>query len=381
MALAERIELYKKIEAKRGNNPLVVYATSQRQGAVVSMGGDAIDELIDQMRTIEKTADATVDLLIESMGGDPLVSWRIISLLRSSFKKVNVLVPHSAFSAATLLALGADEIIMGPYGSLGPIDPQITTRKKDGTTQQFGYEDVASFLSFVREEGGITEQQYIKGAFEKLCEVVEPPVLGFAKRSSSLSISIGEKMLQMHMTDPEGKSKASTIARKLNKSFFSHGHALGRKEASEIGLNVTEPDEELAKLMWDVHADFESELQARTPFDPLAEYLRHPAAAPLLQSPPPLTLPPQLNQQLALQLLQNYINQQLAVQLPDIEVELKYAFVESSRAASEYFLRNRILMQRTLDMKFNGNMVSLNKGWRKVAIPTTPTPQDNEHNE
>lgn len=380
MALTQRVELYKKIETKRGN-PLVVYVTSQRQGAIGSMAGDVIDELIDQIRTIDKNADTAVDLLIESTGGDPLASWRIISLLRSSFKKVNVLVPHSAFSAATLLALGADEIVMGPFGSLGPIDPQITTRKKDGTTQQFGYEDVASFLSFVREEGGITEQQYIKGAFEKLCEVVEPPVLGFAKRSSSLSISIGEKMLQMHMTDPESKIKASAIAKKLNKSFFSHGHALGRKEADEIGLRVTEPDAELAKLIWDVHEDFESELQTRTPFDPLAEYLRHPDAAPLLQSPPPLTLPPQLNQQLATQLLQNYINQQLAVNLPDIEVELKYAFAESARAASEYYLRSKILIQRTLDMKFNGNIVALNKGWRKVEIPTTPAPQNNEHNE
>ncbi len=373
MALAERVELYKKIETKRGN-PLVVFVTSQRQGAIGSMAGDVIDELIDQIRAIEKVPETAVDLLIESTGGDPLTSWRVISLLRSSFKKVNVLVPHSAFSAATLLALGADEIVIGPYGSLGPIDPQITTRRKDGTTQQFGYEDIASFLSFVREEGGITEQQYLKGAFEKLCEVVEPPVLGFAKRSSSLSISIAEKMLQMHMIDPEKKTQAHSIATKLNKSFFSHGHALGRKEAEEIGLNVAAPDTELEKLMWDTHTDFESELQTRTPFDPLAQFLRDPLAAPLLQSPPPIHLPPQVNPQLAVQLLQNYLNQQLNVTLPTIEVELKYAFMESKRASSEYYVRNRILIQRTIDMKFNGNMVILNQGWRKVTIPTQTAP-------
>jgi hypothetical protein len=369
MALKERTELYKKIETKRGN-PLVVYVTSQRQGALASMAGDVIDELIDQI--------SAIDLLIESTGGDPLTSWRIISLLRSSFKKVNVIVPHSAFSAATLLALGADEIVMGPYGSLGPIDPQITTRKKDGTTQQFGYEDVVSFLSFVREEGGITEQQYIKGAFEKLCEVVEPPVLGFAKRSSSLSISIGEKMLQMHMTDPDKKTQAHSIAMKLNKSFFSHGHALGRKEAEEIGLNVTAPDADLEKLMWDVHTDFEIELNTRVPFDPLAEYLRDPLAAPFLQSPPPFNIPPQVanNQQVVMQLLQTYMNQQFNVALPTIEIDLKHAFVESKRISSEFYTKNRVLVQRTLDMRFNGNVVVLNKGWRKVEVPapTTPTP-------
>ncbi|MFA4941136.1 MAG: hypothetical protein WC582_00870 [Patescibacteria group bacterium] len=371
MAFLERIELYKQIEINRGN-PLIVYVTSQRQGALASMAGDVINELIDQVRAIEITPETSVDLLIESFGGDPLVSWRIISLLRSLFQKVNVIVPHSAFSAATLLALGADEIVMGSYGSLGPIDPQITTKRKDGTTQEFGYEDVVSFLSFVREEGGITEQQYIKGAFEKLCEVVEPPVLGFAKRSSSLSISIGEKMLQMHMTDPEEKTQAHTIAMKLNKSFFSHGHALGRKEAEEIGLNVIAPNADLEKLIWDVHTDFELELQTRTPFDPVAEYLKDPLAAPLLQSPPPFSIPPQIanNQQVLLQLLQNYINQQSNVALPNIEVELKHAFVESQRVSSECYAKGRILIQRTLDMRLNSNVIFLDRGWHKVEIPT-----------
>ena len=366
MALADRIKLYKQIEEKRGTT-LIVFVTSQRKGAAGVMAGDAIDQFIDQIKVIEKK-EGGIDVLIESIGGDPLTSWRVISLLRTSFGKVNVLFPHSAFSAATLLALGADEIVMGVYGSLGPIDPQITVRKKDGTTQHFGYEDIVSFLTFVKEEGGITEQEYLKGALEKLCEVVEPTLLGFAKRSSSLSVAIGEKMLQMHMTDPEKKAQAHSIAIKLNKSFFSHGHALGRKEAEEIGLNVKASDGDLEKLMWDVHADFEKELRTRTPFDPIAEYLRNPQAAPLLQSPPPIHIPPQLDQQLAIQMLQTYLNGQLNVALPEVGLEVKYAFVESQRVASEFFIRSRVLLQRTLEMQFNGNIVALDQGWRNVEI-------------
>ena len=88
------------------------------------MAPDSINELTDQIQAIDGEEHEAIDLLIESIGGDALTSWRLISLLRTSFKKVNVLVPHSAFSAATLLALGADEIVMGRYGCLGPIDPQ-----------------------------------------------------------------------------------------------------------------------------------------------------------------------------------------------------------------------------------------------------------------
>lgn len=372
MALKQRREVYKQIEESRGN-PLIVYITSQRQGANGSMAGDVIDEFIAQIDKIDAESKA-VDLLIESTGGDALTAWRIISLLRTRFEKVSVLIPHSAFSAATLLSLGADEIVMGPYSSLGPIDPQITTRKKDGSVQNFGYEDVASFLDFVREEGKITEQEHVRVAIDKLCESVEPPVLGFAKRSSSLSISIGAKMLQMHMTESEDKAQAHAIATKLNKSFFNHGHALSRKEAQEIGLNIVIPEAELEQLMWSIHLDFAEELNTRTPFDPLAYYLQHPDASSLLNSPPPIHIPPQIPQQLALQMLQDYLNQQVNTNMPSVEVELRYAFVESARFASEFFVRNQILVERVGNLQFNGNMVALEQSWRNVIIEETPEP-------
>lgn len=378
MAITERIELYKKIEEKRGN-PLIVYITSQRTLVIPQMrkplgmmASDSIEELIEQIETIESNSRGAVDLFIESTGGDPLASWRIISLLRSSFKKVNVLVPHSAYSAATLLALGADNIVMGRYGCLGPIDPQITTKKKDGTSQQFGYEDVASFLDFVREEGGITEQQYIKEALDKLCESVEPPVLGFAKRSSALSVSMGEKMLQMHMKDPEKRSQAREIATKLNKSFFSHGHALGRKDAKEIGLNIEEPEKELDDLMWKIHSDSETELNNRIPLDVFVEFFKDPLSAPFLKSVPPITIPPQIanNQQLCMQLLQSHINSQVNATLPEKDIEVKHAIIESTRLASECYSKSRIILQRNIDLQFKVNLVSIESGWRKIPIPS-----------
>ena len=73
-----------------------------------------------------------------------------MSLLRERFKSVSVLVPYMAFSAATIFSLGADEIVMHPHASLGPIDPQIQMRQADGTMRVFAYEDVGAFLRFLR---------------------------------------------------------------------------------------------------------------------------------------------------------------------------------------------------------------------------------------
>jgi len=46
------------------------------------------------------------------------------------------LVPFRANSSATLLALGADTIILGQQGELGPIDPSMTLSRLIGDPKQ-----------------------------------------------------------------------------------------------------------------------------------------------------------------------------------------------------------------------------------------------------
>ena len=64
-------------------------------------------------------------LLLHSPGGDGEVAIRIVRAAQSRCKALTVIVPDMAKSAATLLSLGAQSILMGPASDLGPIDPQI----------------------------------------------------------------------------------------------------------------------------------------------------------------------------------------------------------------------------------------------------------------
>jgi len=66
-----------------------------------------------------------LDLIINSPGGDGTVAEKIIELCRAYCKEFKVIVPNRAKSAATVVALGADEIIMGYCSELGPIDAQV----------------------------------------------------------------------------------------------------------------------------------------------------------------------------------------------------------------------------------------------------------------
>ncbi|RJQ52077.1 MAG: hypothetical protein C4521_11060 [Actinobacteria bacterium] len=66
-----------------------------------------------------------LDLLLQSSGGDIDKAEKIVYMCRNRSKSLRVIVAESAKSAATLIALGADEIVMGDASELGPIDPQL----------------------------------------------------------------------------------------------------------------------------------------------------------------------------------------------------------------------------------------------------------------
>ncbi|MDV0445246.1 hypothetical protein MmiAt1_08100 [Methanimicrococcus sp. At1] len=288
MSYSDRINLYTQIENRR-ECPLIVYATSIRSGMNSNMAGDVIAEFIKHIRLIPESENKA-DLLIISNGGDPIASWRIMNILRERFEEISVLIPFVAYSAATLLALGADEIIMHPYSNLGPVDPQIIAHKQtpDGPNRlHFGSEDIRNFIDFIRNDFGITDQEYVVQALGHLSDEVGVLPIGSAKRSNQLSVSLCEKMLMMHMKD---QSKAQSIAKTLNSSYFHHGYAVGRKEAKEIGLNIALPDSELESLIWDVWEDISNEMKCEKNFDFISEILEMDEFAFLLSAPPSGTI-------------------------------------------------------------------------------------------
>ena len=274
MTYQSRLEMYKQMEAIR-SHPLIVYVTSIRPNSSAQMASDAIPFIIEQINAIPNYKKE-IDFLIISNGGDPIVSSRIISLLRERFSKIHILVPFVAYSAATVLALGADTIIMHPYSNLGPVDPQLTVIKNDKgqrTDLRFSSEDLRNYVDFVKDDIGISDQAQLMTAFTSLSSEVGALNIGNAKRSQQLMITLSERMLETHMKD---HNKASTIARQLNSSYYHHGYAVSRSEAKKIGLKILVPPENLETLLWNIWIDFSSEMKCDVPFDPVSEILTDP---------------------------------------------------------------------------------------------------------
>src|SRR5579863_6404227 len=162
MSRASRRGLIEQLQTARGDRLVIAYVTSTRPGHEIQIADDAFRIIFDHLEAAKAQAKAGVDLFIHSNGGSGTAPWRIVSLIRQYTDNVTVLVPHHAFSAATLIALGANKIVMHKMGCLGPIDPSVTNifnppnPTSPGQLAPISVEDVTAYFKFVTDEVGIT---------------------------------------------------------------------------------------------------------------------------------------------------------------------------------------------------------------------------------
>ena len=289
MGKTERLAIISKLQEVRGTF-LISYITSTRQGLEIPMAMDSIRKIYEHLGSVAKDKDeVNVDLFLHSNGGDGTVPWRLVTLIREYANKFSVLVPHRAFSAATLTALGADSVVMHPMGMLGPTDPTVTNPfnppDPQNPAQKIGIsvEDVSAYIGLIKDDVGIHHEDELVQAFNKLAEQVHPLALGNVKRSISQSRMMARKLLGLHMNTDTDAHKIKEIVDNFTSKLFYHGHPINRKEAKgHVGLcTVDDPSEEVEKLMWQLYLDYEAEIKMEEPFQPAMEFVTKNPTLPL----------------------------------------------------------------------------------------------------
>lgn len=245
--LTLRTSCYQEIEALR-NRPLLVYATKltdvpQSTPNYIDIGD--IDGFTDLVHSI-KDSDA-IDVLIHSPGGRPDATERIVHILRNKFKEVHFLIPHSAYSAATMLALSGNTITLHPSATLGPIDPQINGIPARSIKR--GFERVREII---KNEGPEALPAYIP-----LIEKYTLDLLELCDDSEKLSkdlVSDWIKGFMLQGTERYEKQIEESV------TFFSdydthllHSRPLIISKLKKFDLNIYQADEKLSELIWEAY--------------------------------------------------------------------------------------------------------------------------------
>jgi hypothetical protein len=280
-----RIKLIKKLEEIRGSS-IICYITSLRQGVTAQMADDSVRVMFDHLSLLPSRPVEKLEVFLCSNGGSGTVPWRLVSVFREFAKSFNVLIPYRAYSAASLLALGADEIVMHAFAELGPIDPTVGNDYnpvEQGTGRRLGIsvEDVTAYVNFVKDTVGITHEDELVRAIEILANKVHPLALGNVERFLAQSRMIAKKILRSH-TKPLDDHTISEIIENMASKLYFHGHPINRKEAKEdLRLRVNlDLSPELESTMWELYREYEEEFQNLVVFNPAMDLAAQPAAPP-----------------------------------------------------------------------------------------------------
>ncbi len=267
----QRINLMQKISNLRGSF-LVCYITGDRENINTRIAPDVVQVLYRHLELAQK--GLPVDLFLYTRGGDVLTPWRLVHLVREYTNHFSVLVPFRAYSAGTLICLGADEIVMGKMGELGPIDPSVTNAfnpQDPGNSAgrlPVSIEDVYSYLTLVKEKAGVVQQEELSKAFRLLAEKIHPLALGNVHRNWMLIRSMAYRLLNLRQ-NPMSEAKIQSIISNLTEKLYAHNHMISRQEACcDIGLPIHYADDQLGSLMWNLYEDFARELRLNEPFNP-----------------------------------------------------------------------------------------------------------------
>jgi len=155
--------------------------------------------------------DMPIDLVLHTPGGLVLAAMQIARAVEAHPAKVTVFVPIYAMSGGTLIALAADEIVMGEFSMLGPIDPQIM---------------------------GVSAASILAARDAKPVEHVSDLALVLADVSEKATAQVKRGAVEI-MTPRIERAAAEKLADTLASGTWTHDYALTPQEATDLGLAIT----------------------------------------------------------------------------------------------------------------------------------------------
>lgn len=222
---------------------------------------DVPDGYLDQL---DDLPDGTgVALLIDSPGGLATSAYRFARVLQKRCGGFVAMVPRYAKSAATLVCLGAQSIVMGDYAELGPLDAQIDDPDREGRISALDEVQALSRLTVGSLESVDQLMMLLLGRTGKRVETLLPHAIQFVAETTR---PLYEKIDTVHYTQTSRLLRvaeqyavrllmpyhplpvARQIAAHLIEHYPTHEFVIDREEAEIEGLQVAAPSPAAAAI-------------------------------------------------------------------------------------------------------------------------------------
>jgi hypothetical protein len=253
----ERQNFIKQIEEYTKRKLIVYIANLNHPQSVISRND--IPPFADIYADI--TTGSSIDFLLHSPGGDPNAAEQIVNILLSKSNDIRVIIPLSAKSAATMISLVANEIIMSDSSELGPIDPQIPIQSIQGVQYRPAkalLNGIDKIQEDVMKNGGV-----LNAAYYPILQGIDPALIDFCVKTIDHSKRLAQKWVQRSMCPDQQKAKE--IAEQLvdTEKYPSHGMVINWQEAQTLGLNVRylQHDDELWQAIWRLFCMYDNDVK------------------------------------------------------------------------------------------------------------------------
>jgi hypothetical protein len=218
---------------------------------------------------LQRKRHEKVSLILTTYGGDAHAAYRLARALQSFYSaNIRILIVGPCKSAGTLVAIGGNELVFGPFGELGPLDIQVT-KKDDIMTVGSGLDTFQAFtilqnhafsafeqymLSILEASDGAIStttaceiaSKLVAGVFAPIAAQIDPQKMGEMQRMISIAKAYGERLGQHNL-------RAGALDR-LVEEYPSHGFIIDFKEARTLFKKATWMSAEEVVLVTELEA-------------------------------------------------------------------------------------------------------------------------------
>ena len=245
----ERKRQLTKISEIRKRDVLVFASDLSKRNSEISIEYSDLLPIKDQLEYLDGTK---LDLILETPGGSGTITEDIVKLLRVKYDEVAVIVPGSAKSAGTIIAMSADEILMEKTSALGPIDTQMFWEGK-----VFSADALLDGFKKIKTE--VAETNQLNLAYIPMLQNISLGDLENAQNAKDFSIKLVKEWLveykfsnwKKHSSDErlvtleEREKRAEEIANALSKHkhWLIHGKSIKIEDLRKLKLKIEDYSE------------------------------------------------------------------------------------------------------------------------------------------